>query len=110
MAHNPFEGMSRPTLQEALLDRLNRLANARSESKYLRLKLTLARNELRDVQHDIHLIQMELYTVKFPAPSIPVEAKVVDDEPQIQRKIGRWGNVTWEPVEKPKEMPKRKRA
>lgn len=68
--------MSQPSLQEALLNRLARIANAKSESKSLRRRLACERSELAQCQHDLKLIEEELYVAKFPAPYIDVSPVV----------------------------------
>jgi chromosome segregation ATPase len=54
---NPFDGLSHISLQDARLNRLNRLANLRKESKHLREKLSDVRSELQSTQFELDQIK-----------------------------------------------------
>jgi hypothetical protein len=91
---NPFLGISKASLQQALLTKLALLADLRVESKRHRERLMDIRSELHQTEHELEQIQYSLATDKvaqFPKPA-------PTPEPEVKRVIGRWGAVTYEPV------------
>jgi hypothetical protein len=54
---NPFDGLSHISLQDARLNRLNRLANLRKESEQLREKLSTCRSSLQAAQFELDQIK-----------------------------------------------------
>jgi hypothetical protein len=98
MSQNPFNGLSKTTLQSALLENLNAIAELKKESRTYRRRLSEVRSILQLKQFQLRQIQhaLELPSVlNLPQPVLPVE-------PQLKRKFGRWGKVTWE-LESPSE-------
>jgi len=104
---NPFLGISKSLLQQSLLDRLALLSCLRTDSKRCRERLANIRSELHQTEQELRQIQVALHTDKvaqFPKPK-PIE------EPEVKRVIGRWGKVTYEPVNVPtKENPRKRTA
>lgn len=89
-----FEGLSHALLQETLLSKLNEQANLKSESRHLRDRLSTIRSALAAVKHEISQIEHFLSlpnVLGFPMSKATAE-------PELKRKIGRWGKVTYEPV------------
>ena len=87
-----FIGLSRMSLQDAKLARLNKLANLRKASRQHRETLSEIRSAMAATNHEIDLIERQLkHVLGFPTP---VEASV------IKTRWERW------PVE-PKETTKK---
>jgi hypothetical protein len=72
---NPFKTLSHLSLQDALLNRLSRIANLRKESKHLRSRLSDLRSELHAAEFELVQIQQCLDLEKvaqFPESFIDI--------------------------------------
>ena len=100
---NPFLGRSRISLQDAFLKTLGDISNLRKESSHYR-------DRLRAVKEAIKLAKLELEQIEFAISQEKVvafpEAIVPPEVPTVERVIGRWGKVTYEPIDQPFELPK----
>lgn len=77
-----FNGLSRVSLQDALLNRLSRIASLRKESKQYRARLSDTRSELALLTHELKIIEEQLERVlampKIPETPAVKETKVVE--------------------------------
>lgn len=79
-----FIGLSRESLQQAMLNRLGELASLRKESKQHREKLSEARSEMARLNHELKQIEAQLERI-VAIPQAPQESKVVE-MPRQERK------------------------
>lgn len=101
---NPFIGRSRIHLQDAFLKTLGTIANLQKESKQYRGRLQSVKEAMKFAKLELEQIDFAIAQSKvvgFPEPVVPPEL------PTIQRVIGRWGKVTYEPIDQPFELPRR---
>lgn len=105
--NNPFVGMSKLSLQTLLLSRLALLSNFRKECRYYKERLLSARDEQRRARLEIAQIEFALEQRKVVL--FPVVQALEDAPPILEHRVfGRWGRVTFEPInpQNPEVMPK----
>jgi hypothetical protein len=101
---NPFLGRSRISLQDAFLKTLGDISNLRKESIHYRDRLRAAKEAIKLARIELEQIEFAIAqekVVAFPEPVVPPEV------PTVERVIGRWGKVTYEPIDQPFDLPSR---
>jgi len=76
-----FLGISRESLQQALLNRMGELANLRKASKQYREQLSLARSRMAEIDHEvkeIHALLEKIITVPTPQTAEVQEPLVIN--------------------------------
>ena len=84
---NPFDSLSKTSLDDALLNRLNQLANLKHESREYRRKLSEIRSELHRVEYELTQIQ-SVINAREVIPFHKVLDIAVNPVRESQRKVG----------------------
>lgn len=83
-----FIGLSRESLQEAQLARLNRIANLRRDSKHHRDLLSDIRSELALLRRELAIIESQLtHIVAFP--TAPSQTELLPRPQRVRRSSSR---------------------
>jgi len=80
-----FNGLSRQSLQDALLNRLSQLASLRKESKQHRARLGDVRSEMARVQHELKTIEDQLQKI-MALPTVKEAPARKENVVEIRRK------------------------
>lgn len=73
-----FNGLSRSSLQDAMLNRLGRISSLRKESKQHRSRLGEVRSELALLEHELQTIQEQLNRILAMPKVVEEPVKTVE--------------------------------